>query len=74
MGIDGGMVPRQHPAQTVANTIAVENVDASVAAVMKNGGPLAVPKMPINGMGRLACCTDTEGNLFGMMEMDPAAA
>ena len=43
---------------------------AAVAA----GGTVAVPKMPIPTMGWLAYCKDTEGNIFGMMQMDPAAA
>jgi len=33
-----------------------------------------VPKMPIPTMGWLAYASDTEGNLFGMMQMDAAAA
>jgi predicted enzyme related to lactoylglutathione lyase len=38
------------------------------------GGVVAVPKMPIPTMGWLAYCKDTEGNLFGMMQMDANAA
>jgi len=30
--------------------------------------------MPIPTMGWLAYCKDTEGNLFGMMQMDSKAA
>jgi predicted enzyme related to lactoylglutathione lyase len=30
--------------------------------------------MPIPGMGWLAYVKDTEGNIFGMMQSDPAAA
>jgi predicted enzyme related to lactoylglutathione lyase len=29
--------------------------------------------MPIPGMGWLAYCKDTEGNIFGMMQNDPNA-
>jgi predicted enzyme related to lactoylglutathione lyase len=29
--------------------------------------------MPIPGMGWLAYCKDTEGNIFGMMQGDPNA-
>ena len=39
----------------------------------KNGGTEAVPKMAIPGMGWLAYGKDTEGNIFGMMEMDTSA-
>jgi len=45
-----------------------------VSAITTAGGQLAVPKMPIPGMGYLAYCTDPEGTMFGVMESDPAAA
>ena len=45
-----------------------------VAKAVAAGGTVAVPKMPIPTMGWLAYCKDTEGNLFGMMQMDPKAA
>jgi predicted enzyme related to lactoylglutathione lyase len=35
---------------------------------------MAVPKMPIPGIGWLAYVKDTEGNLVGVMENDPSAA
>ena len=37
------------------------------------GGELTTGKMPITGVGWLAYCKDSEGNTFGMMEMDPSA-
>jgi predicted enzyme related to lactoylglutathione lyase len=37
------------------------------------GGNVMVPKMSVAGQGYLAYCTDTEGNVFGVMEMDPSA-
>ena len=38
-----------------------------------NGGKVAVPRMPIPGMGWLAYCIDTEGHVFGMMQPDTSA-
>jgi predicted enzyme related to lactoylglutathione lyase len=32
-----------------------------------------MPKLAVPGQGYLAYCTDTEGNVFGVMEMDPTA-
>jgi predicted enzyme related to lactoylglutathione lyase len=72
-GIDGGLLPRQHPNQPCVNTIGVADLDASVATVERSGGQVAVPKMPIPGVGWLAYCKDTEGHIFGMMQNDPAA-
>jgi len=44
-----------------------------VATITKNGGKVAVAKMPIPGVGYLAYCTDTEGNVFGVMQPDANA-
>ena len=41
--------------------------------MLDRGGQIALPKMPIPGMGWLAYCKDTEGNIFGMMQGDPNA-
>ena len=72
-GINGGMMPRRHPSQPPVNTLDVADVDASLAAVLAAGGTLAVPKMAIPGIGWLAYATDTEGNIFGMMQTDSSA-
>ena len=55
-------------------TTGVANLDAMLVKAVAAGGVVAVPKMPIPTMGWLAYCKDTEGNLFGMMQMDANAA
>jgi predicted enzyme related to lactoylglutathione lyase len=77
-GINGGLVRRQGEIDGQAViayvcTVDVENLDASVQAALDNGGQIALPKMPIPGVGWLAYCKDTEGNIFGMMQNDPNA-
>jgi len=77
-GINGGLVRRQGEIDGQAViayvcTVDVENLDASVQTALDNGGQVALPKMPIPGMGWLAYCKDTEGNIFGMMQGDPNA-
>ena len=77
-GINGGLVRRQGEIDGQAViayvcTVDVENLDASVQAAVENGGQIALPKMPIPGLGWLAYCKDTEGNIFGMMQNDPNA-
>ena len=37
------------------------------------GGRIVVPRMPIPTVGYLAYAKDTEGNVFGMMQMDAGA-
>ena len=77
-GINGGLVRRQGEIDGQAViayvcTVDVEDVDASVKTAIDNGGQVALPKMPIPGVGWLAYCKDTEGNIFGMMQNDPNA-
>jgi predicted enzyme related to lactoylglutathione lyase len=77
-GIDGGLMPRLTPMDGAAitafvATVAVPDLDKYVMKVATSGGQLAVPKMAIRGVGWLAYCKDTEGNLFGMLEADALA-
>jgi predicted enzyme related to lactoylglutathione lyase len=72
-GIDGGLMPRRDPNQPCVNTIGVTNLDETVASVLASGGEIALPKMPVPGVGWLAYCKDTEGHIFGMMQNDPSA-
>jgi predicted enzyme related to lactoylglutathione lyase len=77
-GIDGGLL-RRHPGQSgnaviaYVCTVDVPSVDGYVQKATAAGGTIALPKMPIPGLGWLAYCKDTEGNIFGMMEADPSA-
>ncbi|MDD1671065.1 MAG: hypothetical protein LUQ67_07150 [Methanomicrobiales archaeon] len=41
--------------------------------VVEIGGKALSPKMAVPGVGYNALCQDPEGNVFGIMEMDPAA-
>lgn len=77
-GINGGLLPRRGviDGQAVIAyvcTVDVSSVDESLAKALATGGTLALAKMPIPGVGWLAYCKDTEGNIFGMMQADPAA-
>jgi hypothetical protein len=72
-GINGGLMPRRDPNQPCVNTVNVENLDQTIETVLANGGSMALPKMPVPGIGWLAYCKDTEGHIFGMMQNDPSA-
>lgn len=79
-GINGGLHPRMgpkpQPEQAVIAfvcTMMVDSVDAYVTKATQAGAKICVPKMPIPGIGWLAYANDTEGNIFGMMQSDPAA-
>jgi uncharacterized protein len=79
-GINGGMLRRQgagpldgQGVNAYVCTVDIDSVDRLCAAIPKQGGQVVVPKMPIPGLGWLAYAKDTEGNIFGFMQMDPAA-
>jgi uncharacterized protein len=77
-GINGGIVKRQGMIDGVAViafvcTVDVPSVDECVAKVLQHGGQNVVPKMAVPGVGWLAYCKDTEGNIFGTMQNDPTA-
>jgi len=69
-GINGGLMKRQQPGQSVVNIIDVASVDAFVQKVTEAGGTICVPKMAIPGVGYVAYFQDADGNMFGMMEHD----
>jgi hypothetical protein len=78
-GIDGGLLPRRCPLDGQAViayvcTVDVPSADEYLQKALAAGGSLAQPKMPVPGVGWLAYAKDTEGNVFGMMQQDPAAA
>ena len=59
------------PVNSFVCTVDVPNVDEYFAKALAAGGSAAVPKMPVPGIGWLAYVKDTEGNIVGMMQMDP---
>jgi predicted enzyme related to lactoylglutathione lyase len=74
-GINGGLIRRQGPIDGQAViayvcTVDVPSVDEYSRRATEAGGQVVVPKMAIPGVGWLVYCKDTEGNIFGMMQMD----
>ena len=73
MGLDGGMLKRQHPDQRITMYIDVPSVDEYMDKVKKLGGQVCVPKTAVPGMGYFAVCLDQENNGFGLWENNPSA-
>jgi uncharacterized protein len=71
-GIDGGLSKRGTGAESM-NTIDVPSIEEYAKKIQSKGGQVIVPKMPIQGVGYFAKCKDTEGNTFGIIEMDQNA-
>lgn len=66
----GGAIMRKYDNRGTVNTIDVDSVDAAVKKIEAAGGKVTAPKMAVPGIGYMAYCTDTEGNVFGIMQMD----
>ncbi len=78
-GINGGLVTRRGliDGQAVIAyvcTIQVADTYAAEAAVLAQGGAIALPRMPVPGVGWLFYAKDPEGNIFGVMQPDERAA
>ena len=74
-GINGGMLPRREELMSdnvtaFVCTIAVDSIDRTLDLVTSNGGIIALPTMAVPGLGWLAYCKDTEGNIFGISQFD----
>jgi len=81
MGINGGLLQRSAAAPSPelgANafvcTIQVEDYDAAEAAILANGGTLALPKYALPAMAWQGYYLDTEGNTIGIHQPDENAA
>jgi predicted enzyme related to lactoylglutathione lyase len=77
-GINGAILQRRGPINGDAViayvcTIDVPDLDEAMAKATSQGGTVALPKMPVPGVGWLAYYKDSEGNIFGMMQTDAAA-
>jgi predicted enzyme related to lactoylglutathione lyase len=58
---------------TTYNTVGVPSVDEFLKKIVKAGGKIVQKKTTIPGVGYMAYCADTEGNVFGIMQDDPTA-
>ena len=69
-GINGALLPRGGAVATVVNTVSVENLDAALAKLVQCGGSVESPKIAIPNVGDFAYGKDTEGNVFGLLEVN----
>jgi uncharacterized protein len=79
-GNDGGLMPRRggspadmRPVNAFVCTVDVAALDAMVKRVTDLRGSVALPRMPIPTVGWLAYAKETEGHIFGIMQMDANA-
>ena len=69
-GINGGLARRMTGQIGMINTIDIPSIDEYIIKIQSNGGQILVPKMEIPGVGHYATCMDTEGNIFGIIQMN----
>ena len=69
----GGMLKRTSSSQYPVNFFPVNDIDAAVKQVVDLGGEVVVEKKAIPHAGYGAQVTDTEGNVLGLWQNDPAA-
>ncbi len=69
-GINGAITPRMLADQVTTDTISVTSIDDSIKKIDEAGGTVVMSKQIIPGVGYIAYCKDTEGNLFGVLQPD----
>jgi len=73
LGINGAISQKDEMHPTIVNTIAVPSFEEAVQKIKEAGGQIIGPKMAVPNVGYMTYCKDTEGNIFGIMQMDPKA-
>lgn len=73
-GIDGAILRGNALHRGTVNTAAVEDLDAALGRVREAGGRVESERTAVRGVGYVAYCRDTEGNVFGLMQFDESAA
>jgi len=71
-GINGEIMKRVGNG-SVWNTVDVPSVDEYIQKIVKAGGKVVTPKTAVPGVGWTAYCQDSEGNVFGLMQMGTSA-
>jgi len=72
-GINGAISIKDDTHPTTINTINVPSFEDAVKKIKAAGGEILGPKMTVPSVGYMTYCKDTEGNIFGIMQMDPKA-
>ena len=72
-GINGGLMATDGDFRGTINTLEVEDIDASLAKALANGGEIALEKHAIPGVGYQAYIKDNSGIIVGLHQADPNA-
>ncbi|MGI9070107.1 MAG: VOC family protein [Bryobacteraceae bacterium] len=67
-GINGAVMQRQNAQQPWMNYVDVASIDSTIENATKLGAKVALPKMPVPGVGAVAAIIDPQGNICGLWE------
>jgi predicted enzyme related to lactoylglutathione lyase len=67
-GINGAIMQRQNAGQPWMNYVDVADIDAALEKATELGATVALPKMPIPGVGAVAAFIDPQGNVCGLWQ------
>lgn len=81
-GINDGLLPRpgsapmaeMQPVNAFVCTVEITSPEKSLSQSIALGGTVALPKMPIQGVGWLAYVKDLDGQMVGLMQPGQKAA
>ncbi|MEE2657616.1 MAG: VOC family protein [Candidatus Latescibacterota bacterium] len=74
VGINGGFVHRENSIAGSVNLIDVPSLDHALVRVVEADGTIIHSRSTVQGVGYVAYCRDTEGNAFGLIELDETAS
>ena len=72
-GIDGGLGKGEPTIKQSELTLGVDSLEQTIKSVLDAGGTVESEKSAVPGVGWMASVSDTEGNVFGLMQLDPSA-
>jgi uncharacterized protein len=70
-GINGAIMQRQNAQQLWMNYVDVASIDEAIEKAVKLGAQVALPKMPVPGVGAVAAIIDPQGDICGLWEAAP---
>jgi uncharacterized protein len=73
LGINGAITEKSETVPATNNTISVPSFDEAVKKITQAGGKILMPKMAVPSVGYMTYCKETEGNVFGIMQIDSQA-
>jgi len=65
-----GSATRPNPLGWGVNTVQVDSLEETSARVLAAGGLIIEPAFRLPGIGWYSLCADSEGNRFGLMQVD----